>query len=184
MAQQSTTSTYDNIISGMLPSVKDQQKGMYDYLAQLARRQGTAGAMQQAAKGVAPYAEQVGKAVGQTAPLIAQLKEKERQFNEGQANWQKEFEEKKREFNLQQSMAKEGQDWNQMMTMLQYTGWTPEIMNLLGYGNLKPGDMRGLNNQINQLGFGNPMQSAGKTVVNGTLGQWNNWGGKTGLIYA
>lgn len=181
--QQTGSQSYDNIISGMLPSLKSQQSGMYDYLAQLARRQGTAGAMQQAAAGVAPYAQQVGQAVGQTAPLIAQLKEKERQFQIGQENWNKQFEEQRRQYEQNYALSKEQTDWNQMMAMFQQTGWTPQMMQALGYGGLGGGDMRALNRQLSQLGFQQPGTMGAGAQYPGTLGSYNNWGGRTGLIY-
>jgi len=128
-----TTSDYDNIMSGMLPSVKNQQQGVYDYLAQLGRRQGVTGAMDKAARGVAPYAQQVGEAVGRTAPQLAQIKEQERQFNEKQAAWLKEFEQAQSNWEKEFGLKEEVTDWNKLMQQYEMFGFTPEMMEALGY---------------------------------------------------
>ena len=137
------TSDYDNIISGMLPSLRTQQKGMHDYLAAQARRTGTAGAMRLAAQGVAPYAEKAGEAIGRTAPQIAQLKARERQFNIQRQQWEKQFEQNRQQQNLVNLMNLFGQ-----------TGvMTPEMMDAFGYGDMTRTQQRDILDQLQMLGF-------------------------------
>lgn len=149
------TNTYDNIISGMLPSLRKQQKGMHDYLAQLARRQGTAGAMRMAARGVAPYAEEAGAAIGKTAPQIAQLQERERQFNIQQEAWEKQF-----------AANQQQQNMVNLMNLYAQTGtMTPEMMEQFGYGDMTRAQQRQIMDQLQMLGMD------GGTAGGGRLGR-------------
>jgi len=175
-------STIDQIVKGMYSNIKPQQEQMHEYFNQLARRVGMAGASQFAANIAAPYAtaaaDTAGKASIQAATLDEQKREFEkklaeqgRQFDIGQKNWEQQFAE-----------YQKNQDLANMMSMFKNTGWTPQLLDALGYGGLGSGDMRNLSRQINVLGFNQPTLQ-GNTLQGGTLNRANNWGGRSGLIY-
>jgi predicted phage tail protein len=149
------TRAIDNVIKGMMPNLKRQQEGMHGYLSQLSRRMGTAGAMQQASKAVAPFAERGAEKAGNLSLSAAQLDERTRQFNEkleqqqsqfeqGQTNWQSAFDQRNRD----QAIAN-------AMSMYQQTGvMTQEMMELLGFGDATRGSQRDVSSQLDILGIG------------------------------
>lgn len=183
MAEQRTI---DNVVQGMYADIRPQQEAQYEYFNQLARRLGLPQSQQFASQIAAPYSEKAAQAAGSQAMNAAQLDERQRQFNEqlaesqkqfqqGQQNWEKQF----NEYSKQQNLAN-------MMAMMQYTGWTPDLLKSLGYGDLGRSDMRNTGRQVQDLGFQSPMQQQQNQQGNmypSILNQANNWGGKTGLIY-
>jgi hypothetical protein len=72
-----------------------------------------------------------------------------------------------------------------MMAMFGQTGaMTEEMMNAFGFGDASRGSQRGVQRQLDILGINSGGQGGGQNASNSQLGAWNNWGNKTGLIYA
>lgn len=131
----------DQIMETVGPNMKKQQEAMYDYLMQLGQRQGHAGAMRDAAKAVAPYAEESGAAAakaGTEATRLAQQQEQyakqldlyNRQLAERQREWDEKMAAWEKEFTYQQTQDKT----KNQLSMFSNTGWTPEMMEAMGYG--------------------------------------------------
>jgi hypothetical protein len=151
----------DNVIRGMMPNMRKQQQGIHSYIQQLSKRMGTAGAMQQASKAVAPFAEQAAQKAGNLSLSATQLDERTRQFNEqleqrqsefeqGQTNWQSAFDQRNRD-----------QEIANAMSTYQSTGvMTEEMMELLGFGGATRGSQRDVRGQLDILGVNNQGGSA------------------------
>jgi hypothetical protein len=144
----------DNVIRGMMPNMRRQQQGIHSYIQQLSKRMGTAGAMQQASKAVAPFAERAAEKAGNLSLSATQLDERTRQFNEqleqrqsefkqGQTNWQSAFDQRNRD-----------QEIANAMSTYQSTGvMTEEMMELLGFGGATRGSQRDVRSQLDILGI-------------------------------
>ena len=187
MATQDYYQKYmQNIVQGMMPNLNKQKSGMYDYLLQLAQRQGTGSAMQNVARGMAPYAEAAGDAAAragvqatrmgqQQEQYESQLAQRQSEFSQGQENWQQAFDQR----NTQQNFA------NQLALQQTHGAFTPEMLEAFGYGDVTRGGQRGVQRQLDILGINrNQQPGQQRDIYGGTSGAWNNWGGRTGLVYA
>lgn len=169
-----------DIVGGMMPNIQTQKKGMYDFLLSNALRTGQSA--QSVQEGMRPYAESAGQAAAEAGVDAAHMAQKQEQFDVQQENWQKQFDQAQANWQQQMQFQQEQQDMANMMSMFEYTGWTPELLDAMGYSG-RDVDMW---DQFQQPGGGGPGGGGSQNpwdVPGTTYGAWNNWGGKTGLIY-
>ena len=175
------------IVGGFMPELNKQKKGMYDYLLQNSLRTGQSATA--VAEGLRPYAEASGQAAAEAGVQASQMAKQQEQFDTQQANWQASFDQGQRNWEQEMAARDERQDTANMMAMFQSTGWTPELLEAMGYSDSEAGSSQ-FNRLLEQLGFNQPEgQEKGSGGYwdqgggGGKLGAWNNWGGKTGLIH-
>lgn len=167
--------TIDNVIKGMMPNIKTQQEGIYNYIQQLNRRLGVGGGSRLAAQAVAPYAEQASQKAGDLALAASREDEQKRQFEENLAQRKTEF----ANYQQQQKLAN-------MIEQFKTTGvWTPEMLEAFGY-DISKGQQRDIQDQLNILGVGQegaasgPFGSQNQMLFNRALQPSPTFGGKAG----
>ena len=182
----------DEIIGGMTPNIRRQQSQLYDYLLQLGQRQGIGSAMQQAARGVAPFAEETAEAAARSGVEATRLAEQREQFEEQLKQREAQFGQQMDLYNRQLAEQQKQNQLRNQMALFEQTGFTPELMESLGYGDLRLGEQRKLQRQIQDLGFKQPGQENGvgapQYAPRRGLGGFINkarsqFGGRTGLIH-
>jgi hypothetical protein len=145
----------DTIQQGMMPNLKKQRAGMYDYLLQLSQRQGVGSAMQNVAKGMAPYAEEAGQAAAQAGVKATQMGQRQEQFETQQAAWEKDRERQQSNWEQQFQQNTQQQNMVNMMNLFQQTGtMTPEMMQQFGFGDMTRSQQRDIQKQMEMIGMG------------------------------
>jgi hypothetical protein len=145
----------DTIQQGMMPNLKKQRAGMYDYLLQLSQRQGVGSAMQNVAKGMAPYAEEAGQAAAQAGVRATEMSQKQEQFETQQSAWEKNREQQQSNWEKSFSERQNQQNMVNMMNIFQQTGtMTPEMMDAFGFGDMSRSQQRDIQSQLEMLGMG------------------------------
>lgn len=149
-----------DIVGGMMPEMQKQKKGMYDYLLSNALRTGQSAAS--VAQGMRPYAEAAGDAAAEAGVSARKMAQQQEQFDIGQANWEKKFNVMQDQFNQKMDFQRKQQDLVNMMNMFSQTGWTPGLLDKLGYGDLdrRTLDMFNRNQNPFSQGMGTPIQGA------------------------
>lgn len=167
----------DQMMEYLVPSMQKQQEGIYDYLMQLGQRQGIPEAMRRAGEAVSPYASASGdaaaKAGAQATRMAQQQDQYEKELAQRQAEWEKQVEMWEKSFAEQQ----EQNDWNQMWSAFEQTGWTPELMQAMGYGGYTQ-DAFGATGY--EWGSGSGTNSVGNNYTGYKNGAWYNDGVKYG----
>lgn len=123
----------DNIVAAMMPNLKKQQQGMYDYLLQLAQRQGVRSAMRRAGEAVAPYAKAAGDAAAKGGIEATRMGLQKSQFEKKLAQRQKEWEDKLSQWQKQFGASQDQQKFANLMATAGMTGLTPEMLQKMGY---------------------------------------------------
>ena len=170
------------IVGGMMPSLRTQQKGMYDFTMANALRTGQTG--QAVQEGMASYAAAAGEAAGAASTQATEMAQRQEQFDIGQENWEKSFAQGQENWEEQMRVQQEQQNLSNMISMFEATGWTQELLDAMGYDKDSAGGAA-FQRMLDDLGFSGPQsqqQSGGYQPQ--SLGAWNNWGGQTGLVYA
>jgi hypothetical protein len=173
-----------DIVGGMMPEMQKQKKGMYDYLLSNALRTGQSAAS--VAQGMRPYAEAAGSAAADAGVTAKKMALDQERFDIQQANWEKQFEQGQANWEASMKESQEQQDLANMMSMFEHTGWTPELLDALGYSGL---DKARLLNQQGPSG-GSVMGSGGGIRIPGTGGDVTVGRNhplarnKTGMLYA
>lgn len=127
------TRTIDNVIQGMMPNIKRQKEATYDYIQQLSKRLGTAGAMQRAAESVAPFAREAADRAGSMAMDAAREDERRRQYEENLKQRQAEIEQAQKNWEKNFELNQKQQQFANMMSTAGMTGLTPEMLMNMGY---------------------------------------------------
>jgi hypothetical protein len=141
------------IVGTMMPSLNQQKKGMYDFLLQNSLRTGQSATA--AAEGLRPYAEAAGEGAARAGIQATQMAQKQEQFDTQQANWQKSFDQGQQNWEKSFAFQKEQQSMSNMISMFQNTGWTPELMDAMGYDK-DSGGGASFQRMMDDLGFTNP----------------------------
>jgi hypothetical protein len=177
------------IVGGMMPSLQTQKKGMYDFTMATALRTGQPAS--NVAEGMRPYADAAGEAAAGASTQAASMAQRQEQFDVGQENWEKSFSQGQENWEASMKLQKEQQNTANMISMFNATGWTQELLDAMGYDAGSAGG-RGFQRMLDDLGFANPPGTGGSNTSSDVGGYWdrtggggayNNWGGKTGLIY-
>jgi hypothetical protein len=175
-----------DIVGGMMPSIRQQQKGMYDFTMANALRTGnTSQAVQE---GMASYAHAAGEGAAKAGAQASQQAQRQEQFDKQQENWKKNFEQTQENWEKQMAMREEENRMRNMMNMFEHTGWTPELLEAMGYDDMSKSDMARFQKYDSPFGPGQQGGGGGgfwdQPGNNTGYGHWNNWGGRTGLVYA
>jgi hypothetical protein len=177
-----------DIVGGLMPSLKTQQKGMYDFTMANSLRTGqTARAVNES---MSAYADAAGEAAAGAASTAAQMAQRQEQFDVGQENWEKSFAQGQENWEESMRVQQEQQRTANMISMFESTGWTQELMDAMGYSPDSGTGSAAFNRMLDDLGFNNPEGTGDDAGSTGYWdqaqqpGQWNNWGGRTGLVYA
>ena len=123
-----------DIVGGMMPNIRKQQRGMYDYLLGQGLRTGQPAA--QIAQGMRPYAEAAGDAAAQAGVSARKMAQQQEQFDIQQANWERQFTESQRRWQEEMAQHEAEQKTANLMAMAGATGWTPQLLEALGYSDL------------------------------------------------
>jgi hypothetical protein len=176
----------DSIVGTMMPALNRQKKGMYDFLLQNQLRTGQSATA--VAEGLRPYAEASGQAAAEAGVQATGMASRKEEFDrqeklsrermtQQQDQWQQTFDQR----NTQQNFI------NAMNQLSSGGVMTPEMMEQLGYGDMTQQQQRDIQRQMKMLGMDQGSGGVGgggqSDPYGGTSGAWNNWGGKTGLIY-
>lgn len=160
MAAQDYYQQYlQQVVGGMMPNINRQKKGMYDYMLQQGLRTGVPAA--RIAEGMRPYAEAAGDAAAKSSGLATQMAQKQKQFDVQQENWRRQFEQGQKNWEAQMAARQEQQDLANMLAMFEYTGWTPELLDAMGYSGLDKARMLQAQRQVGDLGFRSPSTTMG-----------------------
>jgi hypothetical protein len=178
-----------DIVGGLMPSLRNQQKGMYDFTMANSLRTGqTARAVDES---MSAYADAAGEAAAGAATTAAQMAQRQEQFDIGQENWEKSFTQGQENWEESMAFQREQQRTANMIKMFENTGWTQELMDAMGYSPDSGTGSAAFNRMLDDLGFSQPDSQDGGGGYwdqpgnrQGALGAWNNWGGQTGLVYA
>jgi hypothetical protein len=169
------------IVGGMMPSLRNQQKGMYDFTMANALRTGQSARAVDESMGA--YATAAGDAAAKAGTTAAQMSQRQEQFDVGQENWEKSFTQGQENWEASMKVRTDQQNTQNMISMFNQTGWTQELLDAMGYDKDSAGGAS-FNRMLDDLGFSNPDQPGGGGGGDQQqLGAWNNWGGQTGLIY-
>jgi hypothetical protein len=145
----------DTIQQGMMPNLKKQRAGMYDYLLQLSQRQGVGSAMQNVAKGMAPYAEEAGQAAAQAGVKATEMSQRQEQFETQQTAWEKSRTQQQENWEKSFTQQQNQQNMINMMNLFKQTGtMTPEMMEQFGFGDMTRQQQRDIKDQMEMLGMG------------------------------
>lgn len=149
-----------DIVGGMMPEMQKQKKGMYDYLLSNALRTGQSAAS--VAQGMRPYAEAAGSAAADAGVTAKKMALDQERFDIQQANWEKQFKQGQANWEAAMKESQDQQDLANMMNMFSQTGWTPGLLDKLGYGDLnrRTLDMFNRNQNPFSQGMGTPIQGA------------------------
>jgi hypothetical protein len=171
------------IVGGMMPNLRTQQKGMYDFTMANALRTGQSARAVDESMGA--YASAAGDAAAKAGTQASQMAQRQEQFDVGQENWEKSFSQGQKNWEEQMRVQTEQQNLSNMISMFEATGWTQELLDAMGYDKDSAGGAA-FNRLLDDLGFTGPdaQQDGGGDIWGGTSGQWNKWGGRTGLVYA
>ena len=160
----------DQLQQGMMPDLRKQRSGMYDYLLQLAQRQGVGSAMQNVARGMAPYAEEAGQAAAQAGVQATRMGQQQEQFETQQAAWEKNRAQQQANWEKQFALQEQQADMARLMNLYNQTGvMTPEMMEQFGYGDISRSQQREMARQMEMLGFPMP----GGTGINAGFNRRN-----------
>lgn len=144
----------DQLQQGMMPNLRKQRSGMYDYLLQLAQRQGVGSAMQNVARGMAPYAEEAGQAAAQAGVKATEMGQRQEQFETQQAAWERNRQQQQANWEQQFALQQQQADMSRLMSLYNQTGvMTPEMMEQFGYGDMTRSQQREISRQMEMLGF-------------------------------
>jgi hypothetical protein len=171
------------IVGGMMPSLKSQQKGMYDFTMANALRTGQSARAVDESMGA--YATAAGDAAAKAGTTAAQMSQRQEQFDIGQENWEKSFSQGQKNWEESMRVQQEQQNLSNMVSMFEATGWTQELLDAMGYDKDSAGGAA-FNRMLDDLGFSGPQaqeEEKGYWDRGSNLNAANNWGGKTGLIY-
>ena len=185
-----------NIAGSMTPEMRKQQDAMYEYVLGSGQRQGIGAAMQNAMRAVTPYAEEGANALAKQSMAALQAAKQQEQFDIQQENWQKKFDTANQQWQQAFDQRNKDQSIANLLAMFPNTGWTPELLEGLGYGDTT----RRMQQQFmqNTSPFANPSSVPG-TQQGGLYGSGNaypgqhqfyrnkaasNFGGRTGMLYA
>jgi hypothetical protein len=83
------------------------------------------------------------------------MAQKQEQFDTQQANWQKSFDQGQQNWEESMAFQKEQQSMANMVAMFEHTGWTPELMDAMGYDKESGGGF-GFQRMLDDLGFTGP----------------------------
>jgi hypothetical protein len=172
----------ESIVGAMMPALRKQKKGMYDFLLQNQLRTGQSATA--VAEGLRPYAEASGQAAAEAGVQATGMAQRQTQFDEQQALHRERMEQQQTQW--QQSFEQRGQQQNFANAMSQLQAgvpMTPEMMDQLGYGDMTRTQQREIQRQMKMLGMDQGSGSGGVPTTGGQNGAWNNWGGQTGLIH-
>jgi hypothetical protein len=167
------------IVGGMMPNINVQKKGMYDFMQAQSLRTGqpTAGI----AEAMRPYADAAGEGAARAGVQAANMAQRQEQFDTQQANWQKSFDQGQQNWEESMAFQKEQQSMANMVAMFEHTGWTPELMDAMGYDKESGGGF-GFQRMLDDLGFTGPGGAEGgsKTSqpgrqVAGPSNDYNYW---------
>jgi hypothetical protein len=147
-----------DIVGGMMPNINVQKKGMYDFLLSNSLRTGQSAAS--VAEGMRPYAEAAGEAAAGAGVQASKMAQQQEQFNTQQANWQKSFDQGQENWEKQMAFQKEQQSMANMISMFEHTGWTPELMDAMGYDK-DSGGGAAFERMLDDLGFTGPDMGGG-----------------------
>lgn len=155
MATQDYYQKYMNeIVGGMMPNLNRQKKGMYDFMLSQGLRTGQPAA--QIAQGMRPYADAAGDAAAKAGVTATKMAADQKRFDVGQANWEKKFAQGQSNWQAAFDQRNDDQDLANMMAMFSHTGWTPELLDAMGYSGLDKARMLKMNRQIGDIGFKQP----------------------------
>jgi hypothetical protein len=169
------------IVGGMMPSLRNQQKGMYDFTMANALRTGQSARAVDESMGA--YATAAGDAAAKAGTTAAQMAADQERFDVGQENWEKSFTQGQANWEKSMAVQQEQQNLSNMISMFEATGWTQELLDAMGYDKDSAGGAA-FNRMLDDLGFSGPQGQEKGGGSQQTLGAWNNWGNQTGLIYA
>jgi hypothetical protein len=164
------------IVGGFMPELQKQKTGMYEFLRAQALRTGQP--MSSVAQALRPYAEAAGQGAAEAGVSASQQAQRAAEYEKQQENWNKQF-----------AANQEQQRIANLMAQYSATGvMTPELMKMFGFSDINRADIRNRDRQLDLIGYN---QDGGGQNTQGniwdtpgtTLGAWNKWGGKTGLIY-
>lgn len=127
---------FNQLMSGQKSGFEKEKFNIYEYLMNLGQRQGLGGAMLNASKATAPFAAEFAKNAAKAAADATSMAEQRERFEKEYAQRLAEFEEKKRQFDEQQKQENQQFTVNSQMGMFGNTGWTPQLMDALGYGGM------------------------------------------------
>lgn len=124
----------DTILQGMMPSISKQRKGMFDFLLQMAQRQGTSGALQQIQQGLQPFAEEAGQAAARAGVQASRQAQQQEQFDAQQAASLAAQQQAQSNFEKQFAAQQQQQQIANMFQAQQAGGggFSPELMAALG----------------------------------------------------
>jgi len=136
MAQDNLQRFTDTILQGMMPSISKQRKGMFDFLLQMAQRQGTGGALQQIQRGLQPFAEEAGEAAARAGVQASRQAQQQEQFDAQQAAQQAAQQQAQSNFEKQFAAQQEQQRLANLLATQQAGGgqFSPELLAAMGYG--------------------------------------------------
>lgn len=188
MAKTKAQTYMDNIIQGMMPNINKQKKGIRDFMLQNALRTGQS--MQDVSRAMTPYAEATGEAAARAGVQAERMGQQQEQFDVQQDNWLKQFQTGKEQWEKAFEQREEQQDIANMIAMFPQTGFTPQLMEALGYSGLDRSGMRTLGRQLGDIGFQNPQTNTatgGRDFGRNTemlreraMQPWQRFGGKAG----
>jgi hypothetical protein len=148
-----------DIVGGLMPSLRTQQKGMYDFTMANALRTGqTARAVDES---MGAYAEAAGSAAAGAATTAAQMAQRQEQFDIGQENWEKSFAQGQENWEESMAFQREQQRTANMIKMFENTGWTQELMDAMGYSPDSGTGSAAFQRMLDDLGFIGPDSGAG-----------------------
>ncbi len=136
MAQDNLQRFTDTILQGMMPSISKQRKGMFDFLLQMAQRQGTGGALQQIQRGLQPFAEEAGQAAARAGVQASRQAQQQEQFDAQQAAQAAAQKQAQENFEKQFAAQQEQQKLANLLATQQAGGgqFSPELLAAMGYG--------------------------------------------------
>lgn len=125
----------DTILQGMQPNIARQRKGMFDFLLQMAQRQGTSGALQQIQQGLQPFAEEAGQAAARAGVKAAEFAKQQEQFDAQQAFAQQQAQQQQANFEQQFAAQQQQQNIANLLAAQQAGGqsFSPELIDALGF---------------------------------------------------
>jgi hypothetical protein len=141
------------IVGGFMPELRQQKKGMYDYLLQNSLRTGQSATS--VAEGLRPYAQASGQAAAEAGVQASSMARQQEQFDVQQQNWQSSFDQGQENWEKEMSARDEQQDLANMMAMFESTGWTQELLDAMGFSAESAGSSS-FNKLLEDLGFSNP----------------------------
>jgi hypothetical protein len=175
----------DSIVGTMMPNLNRQKKGMYDFLLQNSLRTGQSATS--VAEGLRPYAEASGQAAAEAGVQATGMARRATEFDEQQKLYRDKMTQQQDQWQQTFDQRNTQQNFINAMSQLKSGGvMTPEMMEQFGYSNMTRQQQRDIQQQMKMLGVdqGGGGQGGGQSdPYGGTSGAWNNWGGKTGLIY-